>query len=112
MGEFYNGTRKDDNNPNTQKTVANSPYLRHNPATKCVCGLKVADLPPDHSCFPKPKAEGPTRRSLQIADLRHLLSFPRLGAWGMEVLIDTLNQVVPELAENPVSQGQHSAIEE
>lgn len=36
------------------------------------------------------------KREVAIADLNHLLSFPRLGAWGMEALIDTLRVLVPE----------------
>lgn len=54
----------------------------------------------------------PSVRAEQIEVLRHLMSFPRLGAWGMEALIVTLNRVVPEFRENPVSFGEISTIEE
>jgi hypothetical protein len=54
---------------------------------------------------PEPTEDHLLARAAQIADLRHLLTFPKLGEWGMETLIDTLNQLIPELAENPVSHG-------
>jgi hypothetical protein len=40
-----------------------------------------------------------TERATLIADLRVLLSHDRLGGWGMETLIDTLHQLLPELRE-------------
>lgn len=53
-----------------------------------------------------------SKRDRALHDLRYLLSYPRLGAWGMETLIDTLNQVVPEFAEEPVTFAPPSTIEE
>lgn len=51
-------------------------------------------------------------RAAQIELLRHLANFPALGAWGMEALIVTLNRVVPEFKENPLSFGVISTIKE
>lgn len=44
--------------------------------------------------MPPPEFTDP-HRALALADLRYLLSFPRLGAWGMEALKDTLAVLLP-----------------
>lgn len=53
-----------------------------------------------------------SERVAQLEILRHLVTFPSLGAWGMEALIVTLNRVVPEFKENPLSFGEPSTIRE
>lgn len=50
---------------------------------------------------------GPAR-TLAIHDLKYLLSFPSLGGWGMEALVDTLHKLLPELipiGDNPQSEA-------
>lgn len=36
------------------------------------------------------------KKDRALDDLRYLLTFPRLGEWGMEALKDTLTQIIPE----------------
>jgi hypothetical protein len=49
----------------------------------------------------------PDKRKVALSDLNHLLSFPQLGAWGMDALKDTLAVLIPDL-----NQAGHSTIEE
>jgi hypothetical protein len=42
--------------------------------------------------FDRPKA---------LKDLRELLTYPHLGAWGMQALNDTLDQLIPDLRTDP-----------
>jgi hypothetical protein len=44
----------------------------------------------------------PTPRDLALHDLRYLLTYPNLGAWGMETLIETLNKLIPEFLNEPI----------
>ena len=72
--------------------------MGHTAPRSCICGIPVMDLPPDHTCLKAPPRE-PSPKDLALHDLRYLLSFPKLGAWGMETLIDTLHVLIPELRE-------------
>ena len=63
----------------------------------------------DVDYFPFSNPTDAPERAVALMDLRYLLSFKKLDAWGMDALIDTLSTLVPEINKTPAI-AEHSTI--